>query len=73
MNLAEVHAHSLELPLHKRMQRLETRNFISFCEKDYDKAINQVLLGFAKLDYNIVLALHQLEINELTMSVHYNR
>ena len=49
--------HALELPLHWRMLRLETRWFIDVYE--ISKERNPILLELAKLDFNIVQAVHQ--------------
>lgn len=49
-------SHALELPLHWRMLRHETRWFIEVYEKRTD--MNPVLLEFAKLDFNMVQATH---------------
>ncbi|XWS33213.1 hypothetical protein CRYUN_Cryun22dG0061500 [Craigia yunnanensis] len=49
--------HALELPLHWRMPRLESRWFIDVYEKKKDK--NPIILKLAVLDYNIVQAMHQ--------------
>ncbi|GMI72393.1 hypothetical protein like AT3G25810 [Hibiscus trionum] len=49
--------HALELPLHWRMSRLETRWFIDLYEKREGR--NPMLLELAKLDFNIVQAVHQ--------------
>ncbi|KAI9077048.1 hypothetical protein K1719_040976 [Acacia pycnantha] len=50
-------SHALELPLHWRMLRLETRWFIDI----YTRRLNMspTLLELAKLDFNIVQATHQ--------------
>ena len=56
-NLAMLANHALELPLHWRMLRLETRWFIDAYERSQD--MNPILLNFAKLDYNMVQAKHQ--------------
>ncbi|CDP15198.1 unnamed protein product [Coffea canephora] len=49
--------HSLELPLHWRMQRLEARWFIDMYEKRANR--NPTLLDLAKIDFNLVQATHQ--------------
>ncbi|XVF61828.1 hypothetical protein PTKIN_Ptkin08bG0162200 [Pterospermum kingtungense] len=49
--------HALELPLHWRMLRLETRWFVDVYEKREDR--NPILLELAKLDFNIVQSIHQ--------------
>ncbi|KAK8503375.1 hypothetical protein V6N12_034770 [Hibiscus sabdariffa] len=52
--------HALEVPLHWRMSRLEARWFIDLYEKREEK--NPMLLELAKLDFNIVQAVHQDDI-----------
>ncbi|KAH9660138.1 TPS27 [Citrus sinensis] len=49
--------HALELPLHWRMRRLAARWFIDVYESGPD--MNPILLELAKVDYNIVQAIHQ--------------
>ncbi|KAI3861133.1 hypothetical protein MKX03_001159 [Papaver bracteatum] len=48
-------SHALELPLHWRMQRLECKWFIETYEMMRED-LNPLLLEFAKLDFNIVVA-----------------
>lgn len=56
-NLVELVHHALELPLHWRMLRLETKWFINYYKKRQDKMI-PFLLELATLDFNIVQAAH---------------
>ncbi|XP_021289701.1 (-)-alpha-terpineol synthase-like [Herrania umbratica] len=49
--------HALELPLHRRMPRFEARFFIDVYERREDR--NAILLELAKLDFNIVQAVHR--------------
>lgn len=49
--------HALELPLHWRMQRLETRWFTDVCKSRPNT--KSFLLELAKLDFNIVQAARQ--------------
>ncbi|KAK4492380.1 hypothetical protein RD792_003185 [Penstemon davidsonii] len=56
--------HTLELPLHWRMLRLEARWFIDVYETMHD--MNPILLEFAKLDFNMVQAMYQEELKQLS-------
>ena len=56
--------HALELPLHWRMPRLETRWFIDVYERGTDK--NPSVLELAKLDFNLVQAVHQEDLRYLS-------
>ncbi|XP_058728355.1 terpene synthase 10-like [Vicia villosa] len=53
-------SHALELPLHWRVSRWEARCFINIYEKQQNK--NDVLLEFAKLDFNILQSIYQEEL-----------
>uniref|UniRef100_A0A803MH33 Uncharacterized protein n=1 Tax=Chenopodium quinoa TaxID=63459 RepID=A0A803MH33_CHEQI len=61
--LADQVSHALHQPLHKGMPRVETRHFISVYEMD--PLHNKTLLKFAKLDFNLLQALHQKELKDL--------
>ncbi|KAK1429342.1 hypothetical protein QVD17_11550 [Tagetes erecta] len=49
-------SHALELPLHQRVPRVEAKWFIKVYEKKSD--MNHTLLELAKLDFNMVQAIH---------------
>ncbi|OMO60205.1 hypothetical protein CCACVL1_24329 [Corchorus capsularis] len=55
---------SLQVPLHWMMSRVKARTFIDVYQKEYDMK-NSVLIELAKLDYNLVQAVHQQELKEL--------
>ncbi|XP_019155652.1 PREDICTED: (-)-alpha-terpineol synthase-like [Ipomoea nil] len=50
--------HALEMPLRWRMPRLEARRFIDSYDKGKTTSNNAILLELAKLDFNIVQAVH---------------
>ncbi|KAI4295389.1 hypothetical protein L6164_035439 [Bauhinia variegata] len=62
--LLEEVSHALELPIHHRIQRLETRWHIDAYSKR-DKA-NPVLLEAAKLDFNIVQSTLRKDLQEMS-------
>ncbi|KAK4401819.1 (R)-limonene synthase [Sesamum angolense] len=62
-NLALLVRHALELPIHWRVQRPNTRWFIEAYERRADA--NPLLLELAKLDFNIVQATHQQELKHI--------
>ncbi|KAA8523754.1 hypothetical protein F0562_010177 [Nyssa sinensis] len=62
--LAQQVKNSLETPLHKGMPRLEARRYISVYEADV--ARHASLLELAKLDFNLLQALHQREISDIS-------
>ncbi|KAG8389008.1 hypothetical protein BUALT_Bualt02G0184700 [Buddleja alternifolia] len=55
---------ALQQSLHRGVPRIETRNFISFYEKDDSK--NEQLLKLAKLDFNYLQNLYKKELSELS-------
>ncbi|XXG54136.1 hypothetical protein AAC387_Pa03g2093 [Persea americana] len=62
--LAAQVGHALELPMSKRIPRLEARFYISLFQQQ--KQPNDVLLELAKLDFNLVQSMHRIELKELT-------
>nr|WBO38702.1 terpene synthase 31 [Aquilaria agallochum] len=56
---------SLQLPLHRRMLRVEARNFIDIYQQDVGTQ-HLVLLRLAKLEYNLMHSLYLDELKELT-------
>ncbi|KAH7525553.1 hypothetical protein JRO89_XSUnG0072200 [Xanthoceras sorbifolium] len=63
-NLTMEVKHALELPLHWRAPRLETRWFIDAYKRRED--MNPILLEFAKLDFNILQGFYQQELKEVS-------
>ncbi|XP_043702739.1 terpene synthase 10-like [Telopea speciosissima] len=63
-NLAKQVNHALELPLHWRLTKLEARWYIDV----YEKKENSVpaLIQLAKLDFNIVQAIHQEDLADVS-------
>nr|QLI42760.1 germacrene D synthase [Nigella sativa] len=55
---------ALKLPLHKSVERIEGRHYISFYQQDQFR--NEALLEFAKLDFNALQRLHRKEITILS-------
>ncbi|GAB2284619.1 hypothetical protein Dimus_019074 [Dionaea muscipula] len=55
-------ARALELPLHRNMPRIASRQYIEFYEQD--PSHNESLLRFAKLDFNMVQSLHKQELKD---------
>ncbi|KAL2323811.1 hypothetical protein Fmac_022869 [Flemingia macrophylla] len=62
--LAEKVSHALELPYHRRLQRLEARWYLDKYEAK--EPHHHLLLELAKLDFNIVQSVHQQELRELS-------
>ena len=63
-NLSTIVSHSLELPLHWRMPRLESRWFIDVYRSGED--MNPILLELAELDFNMVQATHQEDLKQVS-------
>lgn len=56
--------HSLERPLHWRVQWFNIRSYIDFYEKEEGK--NMALLRLAKLNFNMVQAVHQKDLKHIS-------
>jgi hypothetical protein len=65
--LASQVSHALKQPIHKGLPRLEARYHFSIYPQDISH--NEVLLTFAKLDFNLLQKLHQKELSEITRLV----
>uniref|UniRef100_A0A2N9GH73 Terpene synthase N-terminal domain-containing protein n=1 Tax=Fagus sylvatica TaxID=28930 RepID=A0A2N9GH73_FAGSY len=63
-NLSTIVSHSLELPLHWRMPRLESRWFIDVYRRG--EGMNPILLELAELDFNMVQATHQEDLKQVS-------
>ncbi|XP_068644515.1 viridiflorene synthase-like [Aristolochia californica] len=59
---------ALEIPTHKRLPRINARKFISFYEESEGKTSEDIrtLIEYAKLDFNLVQAVHQREIKNVS-------
>lgn len=66
-NLSNLVSHALEIPLHWRMLRLETRWFIDVYERK--QGMNPLLLELAKLDFNNVQMIHQNDLKHMSRYV----
>nr|QLI42759.1 (-)-germacrene D synthase-like protein 1 [Nigella sativa] len=55
---------ALKLPLHKSVERIEARRYISYYQQDQSR--NETLLEFAKLDFNALQKLYRSEITILS-------
>ncbi|MQM23946.1 hypothetical protein Taro_057016 [Colocasia esculenta] len=63
-DLAQQVQHSLEMPFHWMMPRLEAQRYIDVYARKVDR--DPVLFELAKLDFNMVQAVHQRELRELS-------
>ncbi|KAL0357017.1 UNVERIFIED_CONTAM: (-)-alpha-terpineol synthase [Sesamum calycinum] len=68
-NLSSLVCHALEFPIHWRAQRPNARWFIDAYERRSD--VKSVVLQLAKLDFNIVQAMHQEELKHLSSGQMY--
>ncbi|GLT97891.1 hypothetical protein SLE2022_154340 [Rubroshorea leprosula] len=65
--LTEQIAHALNRPIRKGLPRIEARHYISLYSREtHFASSNAALLRFAKIDFNMVQALHQKEISGIT-------
>ncbi|WMV59896.1 hypothetical protein MTR67_053281 [Solanum verrucosum] len=62
--LAQQITNALKFPIKDGIVRVETRKYISFYQQNQNH--NQVLLNFAKLDFNILQTLHKKELFDIT-------
>ncbi|CAI9756927.1 unnamed protein product [Fraxinus pennsylvanica] len=53
---------ALDMPIHKTLTRLGVKKFLSI----YQKSGEEMLLNFARLDFNIVQKIHQKELSDIT-------
>ncbi|KAG1363419.1 alpha-humulene synthase [Cocos nucifera] len=56
---------ALEVPLYRRMRRLEAKNYISIYQEDEGQL--NVVLELAKLDFHILQSIHREEIRSISM------
>ncbi|KAH7576523.1 hypothetical protein JRO89_XS01G0098700 [Xanthoceras sorbifolium] len=63
-DLSQLVSHALELPLHRRMIRLEARWYIeAYSQRKY---VNGLLLELAKLDFNMVQSVLQSDLKDMS-------
>lgn len=62
--LAQQITNALKYPIKDGIVRVETRKYISFYQQNQNH--NEVLLNFAKLDFNILQTLHKKELSDMT-------
>ncbi|XP_057781644.1 (-)-germacrene D synthase-like isoform X2 [Salvia miltiorrhiza] len=55
---------ALDMPISKTLMRLGAKKFIYMYQED--ESHNEILLKFAKLDFNILLKIHQRELHHIT-------
>ncbi|XP_028755919.1 (-)-germacrene D synthase-like [Neltuma alba] len=59
-------SHCLSQPLQKRSRRLEARHSMSFYQHQDPSQNHIMLLNFAKIDFNMLQHLHQIELGTIT-------
>ncbi|KAJ0044678.1 hypothetical protein Pint_04339 [Pistacia integerrima] len=52
--------HALNHPIRKGLQRIDARHYMCIFQEDASQSHNEVLLAFAKLDFNILQKMHQI-------------
>uniref|UniRef100_M1B7I5 Sesquiterpene synthase n=2 Tax=Solanum tuberosum TaxID=4113 RepID=M1B7I5_SOLTU len=57
-------SYALKYPINKTIARVATRKYIAFYQED--KSCDQVLLNFAKLDFNTLQKMHKRELCDIT-------
>ncbi|KAH0654516.1 hypothetical protein KY289_032194 [Solanum tuberosum] len=57
-------SYALKYPINKTIARVATRKYISFYQED--KSCDQVILTFAKLDFNTLQKMHKRELCDIT-------
>ena len=67
--LSSLTSHALDMPLHWRIARVETKWFIEAYEKR--SGMNPTVLDLAKLDFNMVQAVHQEDLKHASRYTHY--
>ena len=63
-HLVEEINHAMNRPIRKGLPRLEARYYINIYSGD--ESHNQILLNFAKLDFNMLQVQHQKELSNIT-------
>ncbi|PHU07962.1 hypothetical protein BC332_24451 [Capsicum chinense] len=64
-HLAQQVSNALKFSIKDGVVRVETRKYISFYQENHESC-NQVLLNFAKLDFNILQRLHKKKLCDIT-------
>ena len=67
--LSEEVSHALNQPIRKGLPRLEARHYMSIYPQHHSH--NQLLLTFAKLDFNLLQQLHKKELSDIARLIIY--